>query len=95
MPPIISKLVSWVTAREAGDRISAEIRAIRREFVGKMAIERLPFGTLQECKILEIDWEQSYGLNGGWAVFVEYVGGELDGMQSWTTDTVLFFQGSK
>jgi hypothetical protein len=91
----IHTLTSFFAAASASDRISAEIRDIRRKYVGKMAVERMPLGAYVPCIIREITWESSYGLDGGFDVVVEYQGGALDGTRSHTSDKVLFFQGSK
>ena len=91
---IINTLTSFFAAKTASDRISAEIRDIRRKYVGKVAVERMPLGAYVPCKIVAIDWEQSYGLDGGLDVTVEYSAGALDGTRSHTSDKVLFFQGN-
>lgn len=93
---IISKVTSWSLANEAGDRISKELAAVRREYIGKAAWETLPRGAVVSCVILEIDWVQDYGMAGGWAVRVEYLESVMRGRQSWTSDKVLqFSKGSK
>lgn len=88
---IISKVTSWSLANEAGDRISKEITAVRREYIGQTAFETMPTGAVAECVIIEIDWVSDYGMTGGWAVRVCYVNSTLKGTFSWTSDKVLTF----
>lgn len=93
---IISKVTSWSQANEAGDRISKELSAVRREYIGKAAWETLPRGAVVACVILEIDWVQAYGTQGGWDVAVQYLEGDMKGYVSHTSDKVLqFSKGSK
>lgn len=93
---LISKVTNWSLANEAGDRISKEITAVRKEYIGKAAWETLPRGAVVACVILEIDWVQAYGTQGGWSVAVQYLEGDMKNYVSWTSDKVLqFSKGSK
>lgn len=91
---LITTATNWTFARDAGDRISREVAAVRKEYIGKAAIETMPTGTKVKCVIAEIDWVSDYGMEGGWAVRVIYTSGYLKGEYSWTSDRVLEF-GSK
>lgn len=84
----IQRLIGWQAAASASDRIHDEVTAIRRHFVGKPAVERLPTGEYVAVTIREIDWEPSYYPGGGWAVRCE----DTLGKSNWTSDRVLFFK---
>lgn len=91
---LITTATNWTFARESGDRISREVAAVRREYIGKAAIETMPNGNRVSCVIVSIDWIQDYGLTGGWDVGVAYTDTMLKGQMSHTSDKVLEF-GSK
>lgn len=91
----VTTVTDWLFARNAGEKISREIREVRKKYIGKAAVETMPSGTQVECVILEIDWIEDYGMKGGWAVRVVYTNGFLKGQMSWTSDKVLSFKGSK
>lgn len=91
---LVTTVPTWAFAREAGDRISKEVAAVRREYLGKSATEVMPNGNRVTCVITSIDWIQDYGLTGGWDVGVVYTDTMLKGQMSHTSDKVLVF-GSK
>lgn len=91
----VTQVTDWLFARNAGEKISREIREVRNKYIGKAAVETMPNGKEIWCIIRQIDWEDAYGLNGGWAVKVEYLEGLLKGQSSWTSDRVLTFKGGK
>lgn len=93
---LITTVTTWKRTDTAADVISKELAAVRREYIGKAAWETMPTGLQVACVILAIDWVDSYGMNGGWDVRVEYIEGSMKGIQSHTSDKVLqFSKGSE
>lgn len=90
----VTKVTNWLLAREAGDRISREIRAVRHEYIGKEAYELMPDGKRVKCVIVDIDYQDSL-VGSKWTVLVIYSSGLLKGQSSWTSDCVLEFTDKK
>lgn len=92
---VISAIKNITMAQDAAVVIRKETAQLRREFIGKSDIETMPTGARIECVIVEIDWVESYGIEGDWAIRVIYSAGTLKGQFSWTSDKVLDLMGSR
>lgn len=79
--------LTWIAAQ----RVNRLMRQIRRKYVGQPVTELMPNGAEVAGVIVEMAWDGSVGLEGGWCVLVRY---DVTGYQSWTSDTVLTL-GSK
>ena len=78
-------IIREVTEFIAAKRVSRLLHRIQKQYVGREVIEVMPNGNEVAGKILVMEWQPSIGLEGDWAVFVEYE----SGYQSWTGTNVL------
>ena len=89
--PVLERIITWNSARRA----ERWLRSIRNKYIGCEVIEVMPSGNLVRAEIVDMTWESSYGLDGGWAVRVKYLEGDMAGQESETSDTVLELTGAK